>query len=121
MANQKQWYEEIKQQVLNQTQAQPTNTKGLYDFRGVTLDYSSSTSIRLTQTKDNKSHAYISISIHVSHDVANLRVFLPAQQVPFTFETDNYGTIPPEYLPEYVEQVSTYINNALNGVTNTLV
>lgn len=120
MANQKQWYSEIKQQVLNQTQAQQTNTKWLYDFRGVALDYSSPTSIRLTQTKDNKSHAYISISIHVSHDVANLRVLLPAQQVPLTFETDNYGTIPLEYLPEYVEQVSTYITNALNGVVDSL-
>ena len=118
MANQKQWYSEIKQQVLNQTQAQQTNTKGLYDFRGVTLDYSSPISIRLTQTKDNKSHAYISISIHVSRDVASLRVLLPAQQVPFTFVTEDYGTINPDYLPEHVEQVSTYITNALNGAVD---
>lgn len=120
MANQKQWYSEIKQQVLNQTQAQETDIKGHYNFRGLTLDYSSPTHIGLIQTKDNKSRGYISISIHVSHDIANLRVLLPAQQVPFTFETDNYGTIPLEYLPEHVEQVSTYITNALNGVVDSL-
>ena len=118
MANQKQWYSEIKQQVLNQTQAQETDIKGHYNFRGLILDYSSPTSVRLTQTKDNKSHAYISISIHVSRDVASLRVLLPAQQVPFTFVTEDYGTINPDYLPEHVEQVSTYITNALNGAVD---
>lgn len=118
MANQKQWYSEIKQQVLNQTQAQETDIKGRYNFRGLTLDYSSLTHIGLNQTKDYKSHAYISISIHVSRDVANLRVLLRGQKAPFTFETENYGTINPDYLPEHVEQVSTYITNALNGAVD---